>query len=198
MCSAMPRKKPVSTFDLAPAIIHSRTNPRIESAQRNGGTLFPSFCWCTQSHSRHSCRKRRTGPHQDHYRASQSARTWGRSAGVNVRTVCLAYLDGTARSDDHYQGNISSMVDEKVIQPLFVTTSVIELATETVCLLLKLDNYVQARWWYCTLLMNCSRLSRSWFMEKERSIFENYGDRYRGQLPEHFFNLSECGTEPQS
>lgn len=37
------------------------------------------------------------------------------------------------------------MMDEEVVQPLLVTTSAIELATETVSLLLKLDDYVQAR-----------------------------------------------------
>ncbi|CAA7271623.1 unnamed protein product [Cyclocybe aegerita] len=34
---------------------------------------------------------------------------------------------------------------EDVVQPLLVTTSAIELSTETVCLLLKIDDYVQAR-----------------------------------------------------
>ncbi|KAF8586527.1 T-complex protein 1 [Ramaria rubella] len=51
-----------------------------------------------------------------------------RNAGINVRT-----------------GLISNILDENVVQPLLVSTSAIELATETVSLLLKIDDYVQAR-----------------------------------------------------
>jgi T-complex protein 1 subunit delta len=51
-----------------------------------------------------------------------------RNAGINVRT-----------------GLISNIKEEEVVQPLLVSTSAIELATETVCLLLKIDDYVQAR-----------------------------------------------------
>ncbi|KAF8077861.1 T-complex protein 1 [Lyophyllum atratum] len=51
-----------------------------------------------------------------------------RNAGINVR-----------------KGLISNILEEDVVQPLLVTTSAIELATETVCLLLKIDDYVQAR-----------------------------------------------------
>jgi T-complex protein 1 subunit delta len=43
------------------------------------------------------------------------------------------------------QGLISNILEEDVVQPLLVTTSAVELATETVCLLLKIDDYVQAR-----------------------------------------------------
>lgn len=43
------------------------------------------------------------------------------------------------------QGLISNILEEDVVQPLLVTTSAIELSTETVCLLLKIDDYVQAR-----------------------------------------------------
>ncbi|EAU88477.2 t-complex protein 1 [Coprinopsis cinerea okayama7 len=50
-----------------------------------------------------------------------------RNAGINVR-----------------KGLISNILEEDVVQPLLVTTSAIELATETVCLLLKIDDYVQA------------------------------------------------------
>ncbi|KAF8212137.1 T-complex protein 1 subunit delta-like protein [Mycena galopus ATCC 62051] len=50
------------------------------------------------------------------------------NAGINVR-----------------KGLISNIREEDVVQPLLVTTSAIELATETVCLLLKIDDYVQAR-----------------------------------------------------
>ncbi|KIM49340.1 hypothetical protein M413DRAFT_438525 [Hebeloma cylindrosporum] len=51
-----------------------------------------------------------------------------RNAGINVR-----------------KGLISNILEEEVVQPLLVTTSAVELATETVCLLLKIDDYVQAR-----------------------------------------------------
>ncbi|GJJ12603.1 T-complex protein 1 subunit delta [Clathrus columnatus] len=51
-----------------------------------------------------------------------------KNAGINVRT-----------------GLISNILDENVVQPLLVTTSALELASETVSLLLKIDDYVQAR-----------------------------------------------------
>ncbi|KAI0636738.1 t-complex protein 1 [Trametes polyzona] len=51
-----------------------------------------------------------------------------RNAGINVR-----------------KGLISNILEEDVVQPLLVSTSAIELATETVCLLLKIDDYVQTR-----------------------------------------------------
>ncbi|OBZ69309.1 T-complex protein 1 subunit delta [Grifola frondosa] len=51
-----------------------------------------------------------------------------RNAGINVR-----------------KGLISNILEEDVVQPLLVSTSAIELATETVCLLLKIDDYVQSR-----------------------------------------------------
>jgi T-complex protein 1 subunit delta len=43
------------------------------------------------------------------------------------------------------QGQISNILEEDVVQPLLVSTSAVELATETVTLLLKIDDYVQAR-----------------------------------------------------
>jgi hypothetical protein len=38
------------------------------------------------------------------------------------------------------QGIISNILDEKVVQPLLVSTSALELATETVALILKIDD----------------------------------------------------------
>jgi T-complex protein 1 subunit delta len=68
-----------------------------------------------------------------------------RNAGINVRKVrVLVSRFGAARTDA-LQGLISNIREEDVVQPLLVTTSAIELATETVCLLLKIDDYVQAR-----------------------------------------------------
>jgi T-complex protein 1 subunit delta len=74
-----------------------------------------------------------------------------RSAGINVKRVrafpflsfspCLSFLctNGSA------QGMISNILEEDVLQPLLVSTSAIELSTETVALLLKIDDYVQTR-----------------------------------------------------
>ncbi|OMJ28222.1 T-complex protein 1 subunit delta [Smittium culicis] len=46
-------------------------------------------------------------------------------AGINVR-----------------KGTISNIVDENVLQPLLVSSSLIELATETVCMIMKIDDIV--------------------------------------------------------
>jgi T-complex protein 1 subunit delta len=50
------------------------------------------------------------------------------SAGINVRC-----------------GAITNMVEEKVLQPLLVSTSALSLATETVRMILKIDDLVGAR-----------------------------------------------------
>ena len=70
-----------------------------------------------------------------------------RNAGINVRTVrgsslvIIPFSKTTVIS----QGLISNILDEDVVQPLLVSTSAVELSTETICLLLKIDDYVQAR-----------------------------------------------------
>jgi T-complex protein 1 subunit delta len=51
-----------------------------------------------------------------------------RTAGINVR-----------------KGLVSDILQENVVQPLLVSTSAFELATETVALLLKIDDYLQTR-----------------------------------------------------
>lgn len=51
-----------------------------------------------------------------------------RNAGINVR-----------------KGLISNILEENVVQPLLVSTSAVELATETVSLLLKVDDYQMTR-----------------------------------------------------
>lgn len=43
------------------------------------------------------------------------------------------------------QGGISNIIDEKVLQPLLVTHSIITLATETAAMILKIDDIVAAR-----------------------------------------------------
>lgn len=63
---------------------------------------------------------------------------------MSERYVLLGFKTSSAliRCD---QGLISNILEEDVVQPLLVSTSAIELSTETVCLLLKIDDYVQAR-----------------------------------------------------
>jgi T-complex protein 1 subunit delta len=68
-----------------------------------------------------------------------------RNAGINVRKVRRLTICDVSSSESVVQGLISNILEEDVVQPLLVSTSAIELATETVCLLLKIDDYVQAR-----------------------------------------------------
>ena len=70
-----------------------------------------------------------------------------RNAGINVRTVRATLWLHLPPSQTTVisQGLISNILDEDVVQPLLVSTSAVELATETICLLLKIDDYVQAR-----------------------------------------------------
>jgi T-complex protein 1 subunit delta len=72
-----------------------------------------------------------------------------RNAGINVRKVCFIEKPQCNQNSTDVcspsQGLISNILEEGVVQPLLVSTSAIELATETVCLLLKIDDYVQAR-----------------------------------------------------
>lgn len=58
--------------------------------------------------------------------------------------ACFSALNQRS-SVDVSQGLISNILEEDVVQPLLVSTSAVELSTETVCLLLKIDDYVQAR-----------------------------------------------------
>ena len=51
-----------------------------------------------------------------------------KTAGINVR-----------------KGAITNILEENVVQPLLVTTSAVTLATETVIMLLKIDDIVMAR-----------------------------------------------------
>lgn len=68
-----------------------------------------------------------------------------RNAGINVRKVCVNCYFFGGFDTKFSQGLISNILEEEVVQPLLVSTSAIELATETVCLLLKIDDYVQSR-----------------------------------------------------
>ena len=66
-----------------------------------------------------------------------------KNAGINVRKVKL--YDVSCSFTDCSKGLVSNILEEDVVQPLLVSTSAIELSTETVCLLLRIDDYVQAR-----------------------------------------------------
>ena len=68
-----------------------------------------------------------------------------RNAGINVRRVSGVRHCTYPVLHCRIQGVISNILEEDVVQPLLVSTSAIELATETVTLLLKIDDYVQAR-----------------------------------------------------
>ena len=50
------------------------------------------------------------------------------------------------------QGVISNILEENVVQPLLVSTSAIELATETVGLILRIDDYHPSQFIFSPLL----------------------------------------------
>jgi len=55
------------------------------------------------------------------------------------------FCEGVCADVSFLKGLISNILEEDVVQPLLVTTSALELSTETVCLLLRIDDYVQTR-----------------------------------------------------
>merc|ERR1712238_140942 len=60
-----------------------------------------------------------------------------------VTELRKAHAEGSMGAGiDVKKGCISNMYDKNVIQPLLVTTSAIKLATETVCMILKVDDLV--------------------------------------------------------
>ena len=62
-----------------------------------------------------------------------------RNAGINVKKVSKpASLEDLA--DRVHKGIISNILEENVVQPLLVSTSALELATETVALILRIDD----------------------------------------------------------
>jgi len=54
--------------------------------------------------------------------------TGDKYSGINVRTGC-----------------VSNMMDENVVQPLLVSVSALKLSTETVMMILKIDDIVMTR-----------------------------------------------------
>jgi T-complex protein 1 subunit delta len=76
--------------------------------------------------------------------------TLAENAGLNPIRVITELRNRHAQGDKYAginvkKGTITNMLEENVIQPLLVSTSAIELATETVCMILKIDDIVQAR-----------------------------------------------------
>lgn len=65
-----------------------------------------------------------------------------KSAGINVRKVRLRLTGGSEEAHEvGVKGLVSNILEENVLQPLLVSTSAITLATETVGLLLRIDDY---------------------------------------------------------
>ena len=76
--------------------------------------------------------------------------TLAENAGLNPIAIVTELRNRHALGERHAgitvrKGLISNILEEDVVQPLLVSTSAIERATETVCLLLKIDDYVQTR-----------------------------------------------------
>ncbi|KAL7719771.1 T-complex protein 1 subunit delta [Entamoeba marina] len=75
--------------------------------------------------------------------------TLAENAGLNpmqlVTELKLAHVKGLTKKSTHAQGTISDMLELNVVNPLLVFLSAVKLATDTVTLILKIDNIVVAR-----------------------------------------------------
>ncbi|PVU88343.1 hypothetical protein BB559_004861 [Furculomyces boomerangus] len=76
--------------------------------------------------------------------------TLAENAGLNpisiVTELRKRHADGEVYAGINVRkGTISNIVEENVLQPMLVSTSMIELATETVCMIMKIDDVVQTR-----------------------------------------------------
>ncbi|GBE77381.1 T-complex protein 1 subunit delta [Sparassis crispa] len=76
--------------------------------------------------------------------------TLAENAGLNAITILTELRNRHALGEknagiDMRTGLVSNVINESVVQPLLVSTCAFELATETVCLLMKIDDYVQTR-----------------------------------------------------
>lgn len=76
--------------------------------------------------------------------------TLAENAGLNPIVVITELRNRHAQGEitsgiNVRKGSITNILEENVIQPLLVSTSALELATETVCMILKIDDIVQAR-----------------------------------------------------
>ena len=69
-----------------------------------------------------------------------------KTAGINVRKVFSDWSGAYVFFvDSSWKGMITNILEENVIQPLLVCTSAIELSSETVRMILKIDDIVQGR-----------------------------------------------------
>jgi T-complex protein 1 subunit delta len=64
------------------------------------------------------------------------------TAGINVRKVRYSCLIFSTITNFSNQGTVSNILEEEVVQPLLVSVSAINLATETVRSILKIDDIV--------------------------------------------------------
>ncbi|CAO3614520.1 unnamed protein product [Cunninghamella echinulata] len=76
--------------------------------------------------------------------------TLAENAGLNPISIVTELRNKHARGDktagiNVKKGTISNILEENVIQPLLVTTSALELASETVKMIMKIDDLVQSR-----------------------------------------------------
>jgi T-complex protein 1 subunit delta len=76
--------------------------------------------------------------------------TLAENAGLNPISIVTELRNRHAQGDvgsgiNVRKGAITDMAEENVVQPLLVTTSAIKLATETVCMILKIDDMIQTR-----------------------------------------------------
>eukprot|EP00276_Gloeochaete_wittrockiana_P020870 CAMPEP_0184346548 /NCGR_PEP_ID=MMETSP1089-20130417/14790_1 /TAXON_ID=38269 ORGANISM="Gloeochaete wittrockiana, Strain SAG46.84" /NCGR_SAMPLE_ID=MMETSP1089 /ASSEMBLY_ACC=CAM_ASM_000445 /LENGTH=528 /DNA_ID=CAMNT_0026677267 /DNA_START=22 /DNA_END=1608 /DNA_ORIENTATION=- len=76
--------------------------------------------------------------------------TLAENAGLSPIAIVTELRNRHAEGDiyagiDIKKGGISNIIDEKVLQPLLVTHSIITLATETAAMILKIDDIVAAR-----------------------------------------------------
>lgn len=76
--------------------------------------------------------------------------TLAENAGLNPMSVVTELRNRHAQGDIYTginvrKGTITDLSEENVVQPLLVTTSALKLATETTCMILKIDDMVTTR-----------------------------------------------------
>eukprot|EP00386_Alphamonas_edax_P013889 GDKI01042746.1.p2 GENE.GDKI01042746.1~~GDKI01042746.1.p2 ORF type:complete len:112 (+),score=43.28 GDKI01042746.1:1-336(+) len=76
--------------------------------------------------------------------------TLAENAGLNPMNIVTELRNRHIQGDKHAginvrKGCISNMLEENVLQPLLVSSSALKLATETVMMILKIDDVVMSR-----------------------------------------------------
>ena len=76
--------------------------------------------------------------------------TLAENAGLNPIAIVTELRNHHAKGNIHHginvrKGTVTNILDENVVQPLLVSTSAITLATETVRMILKIDDIVMTR-----------------------------------------------------